>query len=150
MNVDAVTPISIRALNEFPTRCSGLPDTRAFDEEFSTFEVTGRIIYVAHEDDRDYHIALEDVDDPGYTIVSELADTLCAGAIVSPHFSSLSQADAMWRLLLDGGSAQTLVGATVKVRGVGFYDFAHGQRGRSRNCLELHPILSIVRGDGTR
>lgn len=145
VNVEAVTVTSIRALNELPTRCSGLPDTRAFDEEFKTFEVMGRITFIAHEDDRDYHIALEDLTDPAYTIVTELADTLCAGAVVSPHFSSLSRADAMWRILLNDRPFQTLVGTVVRVRGVGFYDFEHGQRGRSRNCIELHPILAIDR-----
>jgi hypothetical protein len=145
VNVEAVTPTSIRDLNNLPVRCSGLPETRSFDEEFEVFEVTGRITFVAHEDDRDYHIALEDVSNPGYTMVSELADTLCAGAIVSPHFSTLSRADAMWRTLLGDRSPQSVVGTVVRVRGVGFYDFAHGQRGRSRNCMELHPILSIDR-----
>jgi hypothetical protein len=36
-----------------------------------------------------------------------------------------------------------LTGKTVRVRGVGFYDFAHGQTGRSQSCIELHPILNI-------
>ena len=145
VNVDAVTATSIKELNQFPTRCTGLPETRTFDEEFKTFEVTGKITYIAHEDDRDYHIALEDPASPGFTIVAELADILCAGAVVSLHFSALSSADAMWRILVGDQTPQVLVGSTVKVRGVGFFDFAHGQRGRSANCMELHPILSISR-----
>jgi hypothetical protein len=144
VNVATVTPISIRQLNGFATHCSGLPERRAFSEEFTVFEVTGRITFVAHEDDRDYHIALEDPSGPGFTVVAELADILCAGAVISPHFSALSAADAMWRMLLDGRSPTALVGTTVRVRGVGFYDFAHGQRGRSQNCIELHPVLSIL------
>jgi hypothetical protein len=142
-----ITPISIRELNGFATHCSDLPERREFAEEFKTFEVLGRISFVAHEDDRDYHIALEDPISPAYTIVSELADTLCAGAVVSPHFASLSEADAMWRLIHGDHSLSTLIGRTVRVRGVGFYDFAHGQRGRSQNCIELHPIVSIEMQD---
>ena len=109
------------------------------------YEVVGRITFVAHEEDRDYHIALEDPASPGFTVVTELADALCAGAIVSPHFSALTAADAMWRLLLDSGDPASLVGTTVRVQGVGFYDFPHGQQGRSRNCIELHPIIAITR-----
>jgi len=30
-------------------------------------------------------------------------------------------------------------------RGVGFFDFNHNQTGRSRSCIELHPILGIER-----
>lgn len=144
VNVAAVMPISIRELNGFDTHCSGLPERRAFAEEFRVFEVTGRIAFVAREADRDYHIALEDPNSPGFTVVTELADILCAGAVTSPHFSFLSAADAMWRILVDGRSPSSLVGVTVRVKGVGLYDFAHGQRGRSQNCIELHPILSIV------
>lgn len=144
VNVASVTPISIRELNGFATHCTGLPERRAFAEEFKVFEVTGRITFVAHEDDRDYHVALEDPGGPGFSVVAELADILCAGAVISPHFSALSAADAMWRMLLDGRSPTSLVGTTVRVRGVGFYDFAHGQRGRSQNCIELHPVLSIL------
>jgi hypothetical protein len=143
VSVNSVTPISIRELNSFATHCSALPERRTFTEEFTVFEVTGRISFVAHEDDRDYHIALEDPDSPGFTVVTELADILCAGAVISPHFASLTAADAMWKILLDNRAPSALVGTTVRVRGVGFYDFAHGQRGRSQNCIELHPITSI-------
>jgi len=51
----------------------------------------------------------------------------------------------MFNMLLGGSSPSTLVGTVVRVRGVGFYDFNHGQRGRSANCIELHPIVLISR-----
>ena len=60
VDITTATHTTIGALNEFSSHCSGLPDTRTFAEEFRVYEVTGKIIYVAHEDDRDYHIALED------------------------------------------------------------------------------------------
>lgn len=145
VDVNRSTPISIRDLNGFAGHCADLPERRAFPEEFTVYEVVGRITFVAHEEDRDYHIALEDPAAPGFTVVTELADTLCAGAIVSPHFSALSTADAMWKLLFNSGTPSSLVGTTVRVQGVGFYDFPHGQQGRSRNCIELHPIVSISR-----
>lgn len=146
VNVHRVTPISIRELNDFATHCSGLPEGRTFAEEYKVFEVVGRISYVAHETDRDYHIAIEDPSSPGSSVVAELADTVCAGAVISPHLATLRTAEAMFETLTAGHSASGLVGTTVRVRGVGFYDFAHGQRGRSRNCIELHPIVSIDEG----
>jgi len=36
-------------------------------------------------------------------------------------------------------------GTTVRVTGVGFFDVNHLQVGRSRSCIELHPILTIER-----
>ena len=145
VNPLSVTPISIRDLNALPSHCDGGPDRRVYAEEFRVFEVSGRVIYVAHEDDRDYHMALEDPDAVGSTVVTELADTLCAGASTSPHLATLRSVEGMFASILDGRSPSTLVGTVVRVQGVGFYDFNHGQRGRSGNCIELHPIVSISR-----
>ncbi len=36
-------------------------------------------------------------------------------------------------------------GTTVRVTGVGFFDVNHLQVGRSRSCIELHPIVTIER-----
>ena len=37
---------------------------------------------------------------------------------------------------------------TVTVRGVGFFDYSHGQIGVAPNAIELHPILQICFGQG--
>jgi hypothetical protein len=143
VNLVSVTRSSIRDLNALPPHCDGGPDRRTYAEEFRVFDVVGRVTYIAHEDDRDYHIALEDPNSPGSMVVTEMADTLCAGASISPHLSTLRSVEGMFASLLSGRSPSTLVGATIRVQGVGFYDFNHGQRGRSQNCIELHPIISI-------
>jgi hypothetical protein len=109
------------------------------------FEIVGRVTYLAHEDDRDYRMALEDPAAPGSTVVTELADTLCSGASMSPHLATLRSVEGMFSSTLGGRSPSTLVGTVVRIRGVGFYDFNHGQRGQSQNCIELHPIVSISR-----
>jgi hypothetical protein len=145
VDLSQVTANSIAELNRLSAHCDGAPDQRTYPEEFRVFEVSGRVIYIAHEDDRDYHIALEDPNAPGSTVVTELADTMCAGAITSPHFATLRSVEGMFDILLGGRSPSTLVGTILRVRGVGFYDFNHGQRGRSANCIELHPIVSVTR-----
>jgi hypothetical protein len=140
-----ITPISIHDLNALPAHCEGGPDRRTFPEEFRVYETVGRVIYVAHEDDRDYHIALEDLSDSSSTIVTELADTLCAGAAMSPHLAALRSVEGILATLLAGNSPASLVGSTLRVQGVGFYDFDHKQRGRSKNCIELHPMVFLTR-----
>jgi hypothetical protein len=82
---------------------------------------------------------------PGSTVVSELADTLCQGAWMSPHLATLRSVERMFAGILGGRSPSTLVGSVVRIQGVGCYDFNHNQRGRSINCIELHPIVSISR-----
>lgn len=145
VDVGRVQATTIKALNELPTHCSGLPTTRAFQEEFVVYEVVGRIIYVKDEDDRDYHVAVGDPSDSSYTIVTEVADTACNGAISSPHREAMGSARASFLNALAGRSPSALVGTTVRIRGVGFYDFNHAQIGRSRNCMELHPLISYER-----
>jgi len=99
VNVLSATPISIADLNAFPTHCNGLPEGRTFPEEFRVFEVVGRITFIAHEDDRDYHIAIEDLNSSESSVVAELADTVCMGAVISPHFPTLRTAEAMFETL---------------------------------------------------
>lgn len=145
INLDSVETTTIRDLNLLPTHCSGLPDARTFAPEFQVFEVMGQITVVRAEEDRDYHIAIADLNNPVYTIVTEIADTACEGAIRSPFRQVLAQTRGAFDGIRGGNSLSSLVGSIVRIRGVGFYDFAHGQTGRSQNCLELHPIVSIQR-----
>ena len=135
---------TIGALNELPSHCSGLPASRAFEEEFVLYEVVGRITLVRLEDDHDYHVAMADPSDGSSTMVTEVVDVACEGAATSPVARDLASARQSFEQLFAGRLPSSLVGTMVRVRGVGFYDFDHGQTGRSRNCLELHPIMSVV------
>lgn len=137
VNLTTVVPTTITALNNFAVHCAGLPETRTFVEEFQVYEVTGVVQIARNEDDRDVHIALRDPTNLAQTIVVEVVDPACSGAAQSPFVLMLTQARTQYE------SLGPLQGKTFRVRGVGFYDFAHNQTGRSRSCLELHPVLSI-------
>ena len=145
VTLSTVTPISIHDLNGLESHCNGGPDMRTYPEEFVVFEIFGRVIYVAHEDDRDYHIVLEDPNDTSSSVVTELADTRCSGASMSPHLAALRSAEGMFASVLNGRSPESLTGSLLRIQGVGFYDFDHGQRGRSKNCIELHPVVAMSR-----
>lgn len=145
VSLSDVTTISIHDLNALPSHCEGGPDRRSYPEEFHVFEISGRVIFVASEDDRDYHVVLEDPNDTSASVVTELADTRCSGAVMSPHLAALRSVEGMFASVLNGAPPTSLVGTTVRIRGVGFYDFDHSQRGRSKNCIELHPIVFISR-----
>jgi Bacterial Ig-like domain (group 2) len=136
---------TIRELNVQPVHCSGLPTGRTFSQEFQVYEVLGRITLVRLEDDRDYHVALADPDNPAFTMVTEVADPVCQGLVSSPHFSTLAEAKAQFDRFRAGRSLSSLVGELVRVRGVGFYDFNHNQTGRSQSCIELHPLIAFER-----
>jgi len=137
---------SVAILSNLPEHCGGGPDNaRAYAEELQVFEVVGRIIVARAEDDRDFHVAIADPIDPGATMVTEVADPGCSGATASPFAPHLQAARFSFDAFRAGRNLTSLSGELVRVRGVGFYDFNHGQTGRSRSCIELHPILAIER-----
>ena len=144
VNMSAVQVITIQALNALPAHCSGLPDPRTYSPEFQVYETTGRIVVVRSEDDRDYHLALAAPDDASSTIVTELADVACSGAATSIYRDLLASARSQFETFRGGQSLASLTGRLITVRGVGFYDFDHGQTGRSQNCLELHPVTYVT------
>ena len=120
-------------------------------------------------DDSDYHLVMTDdtqqfsdenngVPVTGHSFVAELPDPNCltgrSGAFgtISPFFQSgnpLNVAGARQQLeqhttnpLFDG-QWNEMGGIPVEIVGVGFFDRAHGQKGRSLNNIEIHPVLSI-------
>jgi hypothetical protein len=136
---------SIRALNLIDQHCSGIPAARTYPEEFRVFEVIGRVLVAKSEDDRDYHLALVDPSDPTSTLISEVPDPACTGAVDSSLKGFLIQARTQFEAIRAGRPLSALSGEILRVQGVGFYDFNHNQTGRSQSCLELHPVLRIER-----
>jgi hypothetical protein len=120
-------------------------------------------------DDSDYHLVITDdtqqfsdesngVPVTGHSFVSELPDPNCLSGrsgtfgTSSPFFQAdnpLNVASARHDLeqhttnpVFDGNSNE-MGGVPVEIVGVGFFDRAHKQTGRSPNDIEIHPILSI-------
>jgi hypothetical protein len=133
-----VIATSVAALNDLAPHCSNLPERRTFPEEFQVFEVTARVSLTRLEDDRDVHIVVADPANPTRTMITEVIDPECQGALQSPFIFLLVYARKMYETL------NPLAGKTVRLRGVGFYDFNHGQTGRSASCIELHPVTGVA------
>ena len=145
VDLGSVQSVSIKDLNLMAAHCSGIPESRTFGAEFQVFETTGRVIVSQFEDDRDYHIALADPADAAYTAIVEAPDPACNGAAQSSLRPLLVEARSQLDAIIAGRSLSALMGQTLRVRGVGFYDFNHGQTGRSQSCMELHPLIAVDR-----
>jgi hypothetical protein len=141
-----VVKTTIANLNNVASECGGkLPDDqRARPEERQVFEVVGLVEVIKQENDRDYHIALQDPDS-GDTMVVEILDTRCPGARDAPTTQQEALRNARQNLFdaLGDAGLDALNGLQVRVQGVGFFDRAHGQTGLSKSCMELHPLLSF-------
>ncbi|HWY67785.1 MAG TPA: hypothetical protein VNX88_03920 [Terriglobales bacterium] len=120
-------------------------------------------------DDSDYHLVMTDetlqfsdenngVPVTGHSFVAELPDPGCLSGrngtfgTSSPFFQSgnpLNVTGARQSLEQQtqspafNGSWNEMNGIPVEIIGVGFFDRAHKQTGRSPNNIEIHPVLSI-------
>jgi hypothetical protein len=145
---DAPISTTIQALNVIAPHCGPARDHRMRPEEFRVYEVVGRITRVKHEPDHDIHVVLQDLEDPQAYIVTESDDANAGGNVASPYRGKLGDARKMLEDLQRESGARELkdlVGLTVRVTGVGFFDMKHFQAERSRSCIELHPIVRIER-----
>jgi hypothetical protein len=148
IQLDTVIHTTVAALNAIRSQCGPAPDHRVRDEEFRVYEVVARVARVKRERDHDIHIVLEDPDDPRERMVVESDDPDFRGNVASPYREKLAAARQMFDDLVKQSGVRHLNdvrGSLVRVTGVGFFDMNHFQIGRSRSCIELHPILAIER-----
>ena len=93
------------------------------------------------ESDSDYHLVVADA---AKTMIAEIPYHTCATG--SPWLCFMSRArseiDAMYTVT----TSPQYPSATVTIRGIGFFDFIHGQNGVAPNGIELHPVLQICFG----
>ena len=141
VNLAGVAETTVGELTSHPAHCGDAPDRRLYPEELQSYELRGHVESVRLEDDHDYHVVLSDLIDRSTTMITEVVDPACEGAASSPFVSMLRDARIGFLNLFAGSTATSLVGKVLRVRGVGFYDVNHGQTGRARNCIELHPVL---------
>jgi hypothetical protein len=117
-----------------------------FPEEKLTYEVTARIVGYKAEDDDDFHIVLADPRNAKATMIAEIPSGKCApkqaaGGKLEDLFDTL-QAKFANDFGKPTAKFKRLEKPTcIKARGVGFFDFLHGQTGVAKNGFELHPLM---------
>ena len=98
--------------------------------------------------DQDFHIVIQDPQTKE-TMIVEIPDPNCSGACNSIQSQSIARARQEFLAAFpdDPPSSKFAVvddpKPEVTVKGVGLFDFYHGQTGVATNCLELHPVLDI-------
>jgi hypothetical protein len=143
---DPPVDTTISALNAVPSHCGPTGNHRVRDEELRVYRIEGTIIRVKRERDHDIHIVLGDPTNSKDHIVVESDDPNFGKNVASPYRDRLAAARRMMDALASSVNASDdLKGTIVRVTGVGFFDLNHLQEGRSRSCIELHPIFTIER-----
>lgn len=123
-------------------RPASLPSNgRVSPRETTQYSVNGTLTKYKRETDSDYHLVIQD--GAGRTMIVELPNINCVGS-GSPFRSGISNARAQFDAKLTATSSFKTVSAPVTIRGVGFWDFLHGQTGVAPNGIEVHPVLNVA------
>lgn len=133
----------------------GLPSSGEGDRtapvETTTWQLTGtHIIAFKQEPDSDIHLELQSPLAGKPTMIAEMPLQSCITAASEPAVRAAQLATGTARAAFETylkahgiqvtGSYQT-VDIPATLRGVGFFDFLHGQRGVAPNGVELHPVV---------
>jgi hypothetical protein len=160
VNLDAVTPAAILDLGQIDPPSSADIDTggkyatsRDAPVETTVYTVDATMTFYKKETDVDYHIVLSDNASPTpHTLIAEIPSPACIlapngsggrGLVSVPFSAGIAAARAKFDARLDAQTFFQQVSIPVRVRGVGFFDFEHGQTGVAPNAIELHPVLDI-------
>ena len=92
------------------------------------------------EADSDYHLVLSE---GGATMIAEMPLAACTTG--AQHLYAMSTARAELERAVGGPVGESWIhpGLRVRVTGVFFFDFPHGQSGHARNYAELHPVTAF-------
>ena len=131
---------SIRYLRVRRTPSYRPQTSRVAPVELTTYKVRARLVEYVREQDGDDHLVLED--SAGRTIIAEIPDPSCV-AHISPLKSAIRTARAHLNSRYSVTSDFKATNQRVVVRGVGFFDYFHGQTGMAPNDLELHPVTGL-------
>jgi hypothetical protein len=120
------------------------PSSREAPTETTLWELKDvTLTMVKLESDSDYHMVLSD--GPA-SMIAEIPYPSCATG--SKWSCFIDNARASVDAKLNVSASPQYPGQTVTVRGVGFFDFAHGQTGEAPNSIELHSVLQVCFGKG--
>ncbi|GAC1569996.1 MAG: hypothetical protein NVS3B18_01710 [Candidatus Dormibacteria bacterium] len=129
---------SIAALRALPAPAT-LPRTRIQPTEVREYVVGATLTRYKIESDGDLHLIL--ADSAGRTLIVELADPACANASRFRTEITAVRRQFMARFTPTGSYQRTRT--PIRVRGIGFFDYQHGQAGVAPNGIELHPVLGL-------
>ena len=126
------------------TRPSSLPSNgRVSPRETTQYRLSGTLIKYVREADSDYHLVIRD--GSGRTMIVELPASNCVGA-GSPFGPGIARARSQFDARFTATTSMKTTSTPVTIKGIGFWDYIHGQTGVAPNGIEVHPVLNITFG----
>ena len=147
VNLNSSTSTTIAALRT-PAAPSPIPaNNRVSPWETTQWVINATLTQYKLEGDSDYHLVLKDAG--GLTMIVEIPSPTCVGA-GSPFLAGIVNARNEFNARFTATTSFQTANIPVQIKGVGMFDFLHGQTGVAPNGIELHPVLDVVFNPGTQ
>ena len=125
-------------------RPGSLPSNgRVSPRETTQYRLGATLTKYVRESDSDYHLVIQD--SAGRTMIIELPASNCVGT-GSPFGPGIAHARQQFDARFTATTSMKTTSTPVTIKGVGFWDFLHGQTGVAPNGIEVHPVLDITFG----
>src|SRR5689334_3709454 len=147
VNLNSSTNTTIAALRA-PAAPNPIPaNNRVSPWETTQWVLNATLTLYKLESDSDYHLVLQDAN--GLTMIVELPQPTCVGA-GSPFLAGITNARNEFNARFTATTSFQTANIPVQIKGVGMFDFLHGQTGVAPNGIELHPVLDVIFNPGTQ
>lgn len=115
--------------------------------ELHTFTVRAVLLGWKRETDSDLHLVLASPADTTHTMIAEIPTVACAATDIAPLYAGMLSARELALAKLGTPTAaykHLPAHPVVRITGVAFFDFLHGQTGVAPNGIELHPVIALA------
>jgi len=141
INFNNVVPSTIQYQRSI-TMPTSLPNTRLAVED-TLFSIDCIMYKYKLESDNDIHIVIHAIGDTSQTMVAEIVNAQCPGILSTSRYTQLNNLRTWFDNTYHPTTSFTTTNERIRITGVGFFDFLHGQTGIPPNGREIHPILSF-------
>src|ERR1041385_6101272 len=141
VNLNSSTNTTIAALRAPAAPSPIPPNNRVSPWETTEWVLNATLTLYKLESDSDYHLVLQDTN--GLTMIVEIPSPSCVGA-GSPFLPGITNARNEFNARFTATTSFQTANIPVQIKGVGMFDFLHGQTGVAPNGIEIHPVLNIV------
>lgn len=144
LDLNVIKKTTVSALRALPVQ-RGPNGSRGTGPESTFYEVRARLVSAKVEDDDDIHLVIKGITTSG-TMIVEFPTVACSsGATQGAKARMRNARDAFGAACgVPGASSFTKLTGRATIRGIGFFDFKHGQTGLAPNGIELHPVLRFM------
>lgn len=145
VNLNSSTNTTISAMRAFSAPNPIPANNRVAPAETTQWVINATLTQYKLESDSDYHLILQDAG--GLTMIIEIPSPTCVGA-GSPFFAGIQNARSEFNARFTATTSFQTANIPVQIKGVGMFDFLHGQTGVAPNGIELHPVLDVIFNPG--